>query len=309
MRIIATGILDPAQPGTARATSTFPGIVSIPDGTLLATYRVGTDKDSTDEIVELRRSHDMGATWSEPYSPFSATVDGKCGSLKLAYLTLLDDARLLACAMWVDRESYPGRPLFNPETEGCLPMAILLAESLDLGSTWTPWRVAPMPDDVGPPSLTSPVLRLANGDLAISIETNKPYHDTGKWMQRVVYLFSSGSRPHLERAAYVSQDPNARIFYWDQRAAVAPDGRILTLSWTFDRETSRYLNIHRRISNDSGRNWTAPEDLGFSDQASHPAILPDGRVTVAWVDRFGAVPFAPGMPPPSTPSSSPKPKS
>ncbi len=31
---------------------------------------------------------------------------------------------------------------------------------------------------------------------------------------------------------------------------------------------------------------TAPDDLGFADQPSHPAILPDGRVVVAWVDRF-----------------------
>lgn len=26
--------------------------------------------------------------------------------------------------------------------------------------------------------------------------------------------------------------------------------------------------------------------MGFADQASHPAILPDGRTVLAWVDRF-----------------------
>jgi hypothetical protein len=29
-----------------------------------------------------------------------------------------------------------------------------------------------------------------------------------------------------------------------------------------------------------------PEDLGFADQPSHPAILRDGRIVLAWVDRW-----------------------
>ena len=29
-----------------------------------------------------------------------------------------------------------------------------------------------------------------------------------------------------------------------------------------------------------------PKDLKFADQASHPAFLTDGRIVLAWVDRF-----------------------
>ena len=61
---------------------------------------------------------------------------------------------------------------------------------------------------------------------------------------------------------------------------------MVTFTWTHDRKTTRYLNVHRRLSGDEGKTWTMPEDLGFTDQPSHPAILPDGRVIVAWVDRF-----------------------
>ena len=64
------------------------------------------------------------------------------------------------------------------------------------------------------------------------------------------------------------------------------DGRLVTFSWTYDRETGAYLNIHRRLSVNEGATWTQPEDLGFADQPSHPAILPDGRIVLAWVDRF-----------------------
>ena len=65
------------------------------------------------------------------------------------------------------------------------------------------------------------------------------------------------------------------------------DGAILaTFTWTYDRRTARYLNVRRRLSSDEGMTWTIPEDLGFADQPSRPAILPDGRLVVAWVDRF-----------------------
>ena len=30
-----------------------------------------------------------------------------------------------------------------------------------------------------------------------------------------------------------------------------------------------------------------PTDLGFADQPGHPAMLADGSVVMAWVDRFG----------------------
>jgi hypothetical protein len=68
---------------------------------------------------------------------------------------------------------------------------------------------------------------------------------------------------------------------------VAPDGRLVTFTWTDDFDAVAYRNIHRRISADGGETWSAAEDLGVTDQPGHPAILPDGRFVMAWVDRFG----------------------
>ena len=286
MKIIDHGVLNPAQPGTRRATAAFPSVAALPDGSLMASYRVGTNKDSADATVELRRSFDLGRTWSKPVSPFSTTLDGKRGSLRCVYLTPLSESHVLACALWVDRETYPGLRLFNLETEGCLPMAVVLADSHDLGDTWSPWRVVPVTEDIGPPSLTSPVLRFASGKLAVSIETNKPYYDRSTWYQRVVYVFSEDGGRTWSPPHTTCQDPEARIFHWDQRAGVGPDGRTVTFTWTYDRHANTYLNIQRRISRDEGLTWSAPDDLGITDQPSRPAILPDGRVVLAWVDRF-----------------------
>ncbi len=287
MRIIDRGVVNSGSPGGPRAVSTFPAVTVLPSGELLAFYRVGSTKDCDDQGIELRRSSDGGYSWSEPTSPFESHVEGRRGTLSVAYATLLADDHLIVAAMWIDREAYPGKPLFNAETEGCLPMKILLADSRDGGATWTPWRVVATPPDVGPPSLTNPILKLPSGRLALSIETNKEYEDASTWFQRVVYFYSddlgrSWGPPHT-----VAQDPEARIFYWDQRAGVLPDGRIATYSWTYDRSAGKYINIHRMLSRDEGATWSTPEDLGFTDQAAHPAVLPDGRVVLAWVDRFG----------------------
>jgi len=286
MRIVEHGILNLGEPGGRRAVATFPSITAICDGRTLATYRVGSTKDSDDETIEFRYSADEGRSWGAPFQPFSSTVDGRRGSLKAAYVTALAGARLVASVLWVDRQAFPGKPLFNEKTEGCLPMAILLAESSDLGQTWTSWHVVPMAEEIGPPSLTGPLLRLPSGRWALSVETNKNYLDASTWFQRVVYLYSSDEGHMWSKPVTVSQDPTGRIFNWDQRAGIARDGRLVTFSWTYDRQLNVYLNVHRRLSFDEGLTWTESQDLGFADQASRPAVLPDGRIVLAWVDRF-----------------------
>ncbi|MBI3959848.1 MAG: exo-alpha-sialidase [Chloroflexi bacterium] len=285
--MIASGILARGTRGTARAILTFGQVVALQSGLLLATCRAGSSKDSSDEEIEFFRSADGGHTWSAAWRPFVASkLNGKRGSLKLCYLTELAPGRLLAAAMWIDRTTYPGQPLFNAETEGCLPMGILLAESGDEGRSWSEWRHVPMPAEIGPASLTNPILKLRDGSLAMSIETNKHYADRSRWYQKAVYFHCADGGQRWGDPVVAGQDPSGRIFNWDMRACVAPDGRIATFAWTYDTQTTGYLNIQRRISRDQGHTWSAPEDLGITDQAGPPAVLPDGRVVLAWVDRF-----------------------
>lgn len=287
MHISEQGILSQSQSHTDRANLTFPTVTALADGTLLATWRAGSTKDSADEIIEFSRSVDNGQSWSTAWRPFtSPTLDGKAGTIKICYLTELVPGHLLAASMWIDRTSHPGKPLFNEATEGCLPMSIILADSEDNGATWSDWRVVPMPAEIGPASLTSPILKLADGSLAMSIETNKHYLDRSPWLQKVVFFHSSDQGQTWGAPVVAGEDPSGRIFNWDLRCGVAPDGRVATFAWTYDTQTARYLNIHRRISYDHGHSWSAPVDLGFADQAARPALLPDGRVVLAYVDRF-----------------------
>ncbi len=287
MKITKNGIINPAAPGTRRALCTFPSVACLPNGKILACYRVGSTKDCEDETIELRESSDLGTTWSDPWTPFpSFGIDGRRCSLKVIYLAPLAGGRLFATGMAVDRSSYPGKPLFNEATQGCLPTWIIVSESHDNGRTWESWRAVDTPEDIGPPSLTSNLLQLADGRLAISVESNKHYFDASPWLQKVTYVYSSDGGRTWGNPVVVYRDPSGRIFNWDQRAGVTPDGAVVTFTWVYDSLGGEYRNIRRRYSLDGGCSWTEPEDLGFADQPSRPAIFNDSRVVLAWVDRF-----------------------
>jgi hypothetical protein len=289
MRISASGLLGSYGSSEILNVRHFPSLVVLSTGTLLATCRAGSDKGSDDGTIQMFPSSDNGITWSAPEIPFApTTVEGIGGSYHLCYMTELEAGHLLAACLWIDRESYPGKGLFNPETEGCLPMAVLLLDSYDYGESWTAPRNVRFPDEIGPPSLTNPIIKLANGSLAMSIETNKHYLDSSKWYQKAVFFISSDGGKTWGDPTTAACDQTGRIFNWDQRVGISRDGTLAAFLWTYDSETEKYLNIHRRLSRDSGKNWSAPEDLGFSDQPGHPAMLDDGRVVLPWVDRFGS---------------------
>lgn len=287
MRVVEQDVLCAGVPGGERAVATFPSVTCLPDGTLLAVYRVGRSKDSSGAVTELRRSRDDGRTWSEAESPFASDFEGVRGSLQVVYVTVLPgDGGLLASALWVDREAYPDQPLFHPETEGCLPMRVLVANSTDVGRTWSAWREVAVTADIGPPSLTNPVVVARDGRLIVSIETNKPYLDRSRWLQRVVHCESRDGGITWSAPRTVCGDPSGAIFHWDQRLVTSADGTLAAFSWTYEKTANAYRAIRRHVSRDDGRTWTTDE-LDFADQPAHPAVLADGRLVLAWVDRYG----------------------
>lgn len=288
MQLVDSGIICRAQPNGPYATCTHPTIAVLSNGRVLVAFRHGSTKDSDDESVEIVETRDNGQTWSK--LPFTAPtmVNGKRGTAHTCHITEIEPNHLLGAVMWVDRETYAGKPLFNAQTEGCLPMAIVLSDSHDGGATWSTSRMVPMPPEIGPPSLTSAIMKLPDGTLAMSIETNKAYDDRSQWFQRTVILHSTDGGKNWGPPITASRDATGRIFYWDQRTQMTREGGIVAFLWTYDSTVNTYLNIHRNVSQDGGKCWTGVEDLGFADQAGHPAILPCGSVVLPYVDRFNS---------------------
>ena len=287
MRIEASGILGQSEINSSKACYTFSSFVSLSNGVLLASARRGDNKDSHLEVVEFFTSLDEGENWSEPWEPFNnINIENTKGTLKLCYFTEITPSHLLASFLWIDRSAYPGKELFNAETEGCLPMKVLLSDSYDQGKTWSNLRIVDMPKEIGPPSLTNPIMKLPDGKLLMSIENNKSYLDKSKWNQKAVFLSSTDNGENWSTPFLAAEDDKGIIFNWDLRSVVDKEGRVSSFAWTYDSLKENFLNIHQRISEDGGLTWSQPKDLNFADQASHPALLKDGRVVLAWVDRF-----------------------
>jgi len=286
MKITSRGTVFRGERGSEYSSACFHDICVAPDGRWLCAFRASAKKkDAYPQRQCLTTSDDRGATWSAPAEPFArCQVDGKQGDWRCAHLTALGGSRLVAVLYWVDATD-PSLPFFNEETEGLLDSRIFLSFSDDGGRSWGPPTQADTNPYDMPTPITGPILPLANGEWALQFETNKTYHDPSVWHHASVLMFSrdgGASWPEHVRAA---ADPDARLFYWDQRPNVLADGGILDVFWTFDRDAAVYLNIHARRSDDHGRTWSPLWDIGLAGQPGPPVSLSDGRIAMPYVDR------------------------
>ena len=286
MEIAGRGVVFLGEAGSDRSNACFPGLCCVPGGRWLVCFRAAPKKtDGFPQRVLLTWSDNEGADWADPVEPFCAPVlDGKPGLFRGGYPTSLGGARVLAVLYWVDASDH-SLPFFNEETEGILPSRLFLALSDDEGRTWSePWLLDTSPYNMETP-ITGPVLVLPDGEWALQFETNNSYYDSSVWRHSSVLMFSRDEGKSWPEHVKVTDDPDARIFYWDQRPGLLSDGTILDVFWTFDRKEAVYLNVHARHSKDSGRTWSELWDLGIPGQPAAPVQVADGRIVMPYVDR------------------------
>ena len=289
MQVERSGAVFAGAPGSGVQSATFPVPCVNAEGRWFCIFRGAPQKlSNADQRVLLTWSDDQGRNWEEPAAPFAPpAVEGRPGLLRFGGITDLGEGRLLAALSWVDY-SDPGKAYFNERTEGLLDTRIFLSVSEDNGAAWSPLRLVDTAPFNVPAPLTGPVLRLPTGDLACQFELNKHYEDPEPWRHGSVLIFSSDGGRSWPRHVVVTRDPANRIFYWDQRPSVLPDGRLLDVFWTFDRVPAAYLNIHAIESSDGGRTWSSPRDTGVSGQPGPIFPLVDGSLAMPVVDRRAA---------------------
>ncbi len=286
MKIIRRGTVFASFKDSDCQSCAFPQVTVLPGGRWLVGCRCARTKGgNAGQHVRLAMTDDDGATWTFA-APFAAPVlDGKPGQFRALALTALGGRRVLATLYWVDH-SDPNLPFFNAQTEGLLDSRIMFAESDDGGVSWTvPALMDTIPFKT-PTPITGPVLVLPGGERVCQFETNKPYYDESQWVHSSVMMFSRDEGRTWPRYSVVTRDP--RIFYWDQRPQVLPDGNILDLFWTYDNVAATYLNIHARVSRDGGRTWSELWDTGVPGQPAPVVALADGRLALVYVDRSEA---------------------
>jgi len=280
-------IYDATNRAADEQVASFVSLCRLSSGSILCGFQLGPAKHAVTSTIRLCRSDDHGRSWQELPYRFETQIDGVSGSLSSGELVELEPNHLLLYATWFDR-SDPGRPLFDPETQGILHSRQLLSESHDDGATWSDWREVPTPGLSGCSS-TGPIQQWPDGRIALAFESYKEFDDLSPATHGAWLMVSHDKGRSFDAPFLVAQHPEHRIFYWDQRVCQGNDtDESIALFWTHDLKEERDLTVHLRRFSVSDRQTTPViMDTGIPGQIAAPLMLPDGRLQAFVVDRSG----------------------
>ena len=233
----------------------FPGLVRLNDGTLVVTYREGSDHWETDDsVVNVTLSADNGATWSEP-----KTIHGlngwACGSHHGP--TQLSDGSVMAPAMAI-RHVQAGQ-------RGPYKFRVFNLRSYDNGRTWERKEIGPQPgylwqNQYGRIHEFDGILLQGGG--------GQTYSDDDFWRTGYFVSHDNGETwPEWRTIATHLQDENDIL--------ELPDGRFLSMIRS-GKET------YRSYSADRGKTWSQAEKLDVFGQCPSLLLLPTGHILFAY---------------------------
>lgn len=233
----------------------FPGACRLPDGTLLVVARQGKEHVDPSGIIQLVRSTDDGATWSEPVTVWDSDHDdrdpmvsvGPTGRVHLIFFTRTE-----------------------PQLGDIEAMGVRIMSSDDGGYYWTmPTRV----ENSRPGWLGShgQVMETANGTLVAPV-----YGSTWSGISRS--LDGGESFPASEQ--YVFDTLGVAT---NEVALTLIDG--VLIAWLRPTITGVPSLLFR--SHDDGATWEGPEPTSIMQSSAAAQPLPDGRLLLAWGDVSG----------------------
>jgi hypothetical protein len=285
MRILDQGTVFAGKAGSEYAKTCFPFMTRLSNGELLASFQAATVKNGIDSKAVLVRSADKGKTWGAPACVFDPVLDGKNGTLHLAYITELEPGKLVASILWCDHLGDGKLEFFNPQTGGLLPTDACVSFSEDNGYTWSGLRrIEKGPFEGTPTPVMGPIQKLNESILICPFETSKKYEDAGQWQHHAAYFISRDGGLTWPEQKTVAHDPQCRIFYWDHRIANLGNGRLVDFFWAFDATENRELNVHFSVTLDYGLTWSQPKPTSLVGQP-WPISIRGEFFAVVLVDR------------------------
>jgi len=257
----------------------FPGIVALPEGSLLALFSIGQAFDAADTRAFVSHSQDAGNTWSAPtrLSAQEATPEESESFKPL----LLRDGTLIATGYVFVRPD-PLAPIVDPETLGLLALRNKVSFSTDGGQNWS----APATFDVQGQSLelSGPGLELASGRL---LAAAAPFH-LGK-SGHAGWIIASDDKGHnwFKLSEFYSA-PGGNVAPWECRLCEVSPGRVAVMMWAYDSAAGVNLDNKLALSDDGGLSFRTIE-TGVHGQASSLIALGDNRLLTIHAHREAPV--------------------
>lgn len=283
MKLIASGYVYDARSALShRRSCARTAVALLHDGTLLVSFRRGSDRESLDGHACIMASTDQGATWQERYDGYGVGAwDGTPGEVKGFFVGECEAGKLHATGFWVDM-SRPELPFINPRTQGLLPMRTFHTISVDGGRTWGPWRRMDTSPHLAVSPASSPPLSLPGRVLAQPYETWKEYDDPSPGRPGAYLRLSYDDGRTWPESVTVAQHPENALYYWDQRLATHPkSGQWVSMFWTHDPIAQVDRDVHIAWGSPDGRSWSVPTATGLPGQHCQPIpVGGDGLVAV-----------------------------
>ena len=283
-RVIDEGyILNSQQSQDIRRVRTFTSLFRVADGSLLAIYRLGSAKDAADGNCQLARSEDGGCTWEILCEGFDNCPEGMPGEIRSASLTQSKSGTLLAFLTWIDQSSADPR-LYASETDVPKLRRLVRVESDDGGRTWSPGQILDT-GSLSRPVLSGPAVQLPDMGWLLPVENYAPEQAGGPSVHSAHILLTNDSGS-VDRVLTVARHDEDRLYYWDQRQALCPDGkRLVSLFWTYDRKREQDIDIHISWAEVESLSWQVPSGTGIKGQIAAPIPLPENRLLAFFVRR------------------------
>ena len=249
--------------------ATFPGIVQLADGDLVAIFCIGQAFDAADNRAHVSRSSDSGRTWSSPVRLNAhETTPEESESFKPL---LLRDGSLIATGYVFVRPT-PLTPVVDPATFALLELRNKVSFSSDGGRIWS---VPDYFDIEGQPlELSGPCIELASCRI---IGATAPFH-LGKaghagW---IVASDDRGRSWHKFSEFYRSAGGN--VSTWESRLCEFAPGKVAVIFWAYDNAAGVNLNNHIVLSADGGESFAPAIDTGIKGQASNLMALGGNKI-------------------------------
>jgi hypothetical protein len=286
MEVVAAGVIWDARtaPVNERSASSTSAL-RLADGTVLATCRLGSDREGADGHTAVFASGDGGETWELRFLGLAEREwDGWPGETRGWYVAELTPGVLTASVLWTDR-SDPAQPWVDPVTQGLLGMRAYHLVSTDGGRSWPERRRIDLSPHPGA-SPTGPPLRLSDGALAQPFEHWKGSHDPAPGRPAAWLRLSTDDGRTWPTDVLVAHHPDDALFYWDQRLETHPlDRRLVNMFWTHDPGAARDVEVHVAWGTPDGRTWTVPVGSGLPGQHCQPISLGGDRLLAVYSHR------------------------